>query len=438
MKYLFNTLLLLSGMQGYAQTIITTNEPGRWSVSEKLFCSPTPLVPAQLSGLNYTGVASSACNDLMPATEKRPVTPASACSYPDSSAYLFRIRDKFESEPCLATYSLTASDAFRIYVNNHSSATNTLPGTPAGQPFNGVCGDFYTGNDPDAEYTGRLDVSDFSTGVNQVDVEVTNGTSPGGTLPLWLSGSLMLWQYSDLKPFTNISYSYNPDSNVTTVSYPVTQDAKAALFSVQVEYSASFPDTNWVTHYSFTGTKKQFRFQPNTFTLPYRCDENGAAVRVTIAAMAGQCVAKIITATACNPFGGEVEERTAYYQGNNDDFTLTSEQILSLHEEYLEELSSEETVFSFSQSANASTLNPSKLEIFPNPSAGRITVALDHDPGETIPLKIFNQLGAVVLETLMQNGQEIDLSSLPDGLYVVKTFGQTSRAVKSAQFVLQK
>jgi hypothetical protein len=434
MKHLFSTLLFLSGMQGYAQTIITTNEPGRWSVSETLFCSPAPLAAAQISGLDFTSTALSGCNNIQPATGNAPITPSAACSYPDSSAYLFRVRDKFESKPCLATYSLRASNAFRIYVNNKSSSTNILPGSPAGQPSNGVCGDLYTGNDPKAEYTGLLDISDFSTGINQVDFEVTNGDASNENQPLWLSGNLMLWQHSDLKPFSNVSFS--PDSNFIEVSYPITQDAKAALFSVLIEYSEGFPDTNWITHYSHTGTKKQFRFQPNTFKLPYICDGNGAGVRATFVAMAGQCKTSIIAITGCSPFSGEVEERTVYSDGSTNNFVLTAEQILLLQEEYLEHLSSDEA--SLFQQASASTADQSQLKIFPNPSAGRITVALDTNSGEPTPLKIFNQLGSVVLETLMQNGQEIDLSRFPEGIYYVKTFEQNHKTIKSARFVLRR
>jgi glucosylceramidase len=66
--------------------------------------------------------------------------------------------------------------------------------------------------------------------------------------------------------------------------------------------------------------------------------------------------------------------------------------------------------------------NPSEINIFPNPATDYISVECVHK--QNLKLSIFNIVGELVLKNeLLSSTSEIDISSLPAGMYIIKVSG---------------
>lgn len=63
------------------------------------------------------------------------------------------------------------------------------------------------------------------------------------------------------------------------------------------------------------------------------------------------------------------------------------------------------------------------LEVFPNPTSGWLNIRTDNP--ERFSLKIFNVHGQQLTTAVLEQGQlTMDLSSLPDGLYLLSAFSE--------------
>lgn len=66
--------------------------------------------------------------------------------------------------------------------------------------------------------------------------------------------------------------------------------------------------------------------------------------------------------------------------------------------------------------------NQLSLEIFPNPSTGKITIKSDNTNEKDFKVEIFNSIGTrIYINNFESTSDEIDLSYKPKGLYLVKT-----------------
>jgi len=76
------------------------------------------------------------------------------------------------------------------------------------------------------------------------------------------------------------------------------------------------------------------------------------------------------------------------------------------------------------------TTNSDSFKVFPNPSRGMTTVQFEQDNGEDLSIEVFNQTGQLVKQlpvgTSSYINQAIDLSDLPNGMYIVKLRGATT------------
>jgi hypothetical protein len=398
-------------------------------------CSPVPLNPAQLMGLGFPTPVQIGCDLINSPTGDLNFMLLNECFQGDLTTSVYRYDYQTTSVPCLATYRLTADNAFRIYLNNTSANTNNLPGAE------GVCGNQYAGNDWTAVFAGAANFpAGGAAGAQTVHVETVNGTQPGdGNHPLWLSGKMLLWEFAHLN--SSLSTNFNHNNNLLVVNYPFSPQTNGALFNIRIEYTNSFPNNqNWITDYQFTGTNKQFKFQPSSRAIPMICDENGGAVRIVFTAMAGACQTTSTYLWACNGFkGGGTTEITH----NSDDskvidFILTEEQIAQLHEEHETKLVLRENMSMQLDSIEKSAADYHDLMIFPNPSKGQIMVQFSRGNEDAALFQIINQLGVVVFEGSIQGRELINLDFLPNGIYKLKAVGDLSPSIKSKQFILQR
>ncbi len=67
------------------------------------------------------------------------------------------------------------------------------------------------------------------------------------------------------------------------------------------------------------------------------------------------------------------------------------------------------------------------LETFPNPSAGMVAITA-HTDDTSISVKLFDQLGRKVIEKLISNGGQLNLSTLTPGVYTVMALDEHGRA----------
>ncbi len=77
-------------------------------------------------------------------------------------------------------------------------------------------------------------------------------------------------------------------------------------------------------------------------------------------------------------------------------------------------------------------LNPTLIQIYPNPSNGILNLT---DVTERIELSLVDLNGRVLLERVIENDATIDLTSLPAGVYFLKT--QTDKTIQSEMLVKQ-
>jgi hypothetical protein len=78
------------------------------------------------------------------------------------------------------------------------------------------------------------------------------------------------------------------------------------------------------------------------------------------------------------------------------------------------------------------------IQIYPNPSDGRINVSFDYNVGVT-EISVMNMLNKIVFyentETQTGKTMNIDLSDLPKGVYIVKL--KTDRHEETGKIVIQ-
>ena len=76
----------------------------------------------------------------------------------------------------------------------------------------------------------------------------------------------------------------------------------------------------------------------------------------------------------------------------------------------------------------------SSIELFPNPSSGKIVISLKNPGGEKIKIQIFNPPGQMVFAQIpqMKNGEmyeTLDLSALAKGIYFLRIISETENRV---------
>ena len=78
----------------------------------------------------------------------------------------------------------------------------------------------------------------------------------------------------------------------------------------------------------------------------------------------------------------------------------------------------------------ATNTNFASFKVFPNPSKGITTVQFEQDNEEDLSIEVFNQTGQIVKQlpvgTQSYINQALDLSDLPNGMYIVKLRGATT------------
>jgi hypothetical protein len=71
-------------------------------------------------------------------------------------------------------------------------------------------------------------------------------------------------------------------------------------------------------------------------------------------------------------------------------------------------------------SISTNSMNPVTISIYPNPASDAITVALDHQPGNTSRLSVFSIDGRLVKELVPTLKTEIDVRQMQPGIYMVR------------------
>ncbi len=64
--------------------------------------------------------------------------------------------------------------------------------------------------------------------------------------------------------------------------------------------------------------------------------------------------------------------------------------------------------------------NKNTFTIYPNPTTGKACIALPENNNAINKIEVCNTLGAIVLETANMQGNTLDVSSLPAGVYIVR------------------
>lgn len=72
------------------------------------------------------------------------------------------------------------------------------------------------------------------------------------------------------------------------------------------------------------------------------------------------------------------------------------------------------------------TINTLQTTVYPNPSAGFVTIAFNNN--EAADFTMFSLDGKQVLQKQIHNGEEIDLSTLPAGMYTYVLYNAMARA----------
>lgn len=85
-------------------------------------------------------------------------------------------------------------------------------------------------------------------------------------------------------------------------------------------------------------------------------------------------------------------------------------------------------VFSNALAASTFGQNKTNLVIYPNPSSDAIRIK--SDSGETLATKIYSMTGQLMLQGSYQSGEDIDVSNLSSGLYLVQVNGATIKFSK--------
>jgi len=76
-----------------------------------------------------------------------------------------------------------------------------------------------------------------------------------------------------------------------------------------------------------------------------------------------------------------------------------------------------EVMYTFGQLTNAEFLNANQIELYPNPTNGRLNVT-GVEKGQRI--QIFNAVGSAVIDMKVQNSREIiELNTHPAGMYLI-------------------
>lgn len=82
---------------------------------------------------------------------------------------------------------------------------------------------------------------------------------------------------------------------------------------------------------------------------------------------------------------------------------------------------------------NLETEASSGMRLYPNPTYGSVTIELEYTTGRTINVVVYNALNMVVLRrshNAPDNRVGIDLSGLPQGVYLVELGDGASRSIQ--------
>lgn len=76
-------------------------------------------------------------------------------------------------------------------------------------------------------------------------------------------------------------------------------------------------------------------------------------------------------------------------------------------------------------------VNPENISVFPNPSSNFFTVELESQPEDPIQIVIYDQIGNIVLKTIIQERiTKLDLSDKPAGIYFLKILVNNEFSIK--------
>ncbi len=72
-----------------------------------------------------------------------------------------------------------------------------------------------------------------------------------------------------------------------------------------------------------------------------------------------------------------------------------------------------------------------KLSCYPNPASTSLTIELVTARNEAVPIEMYNMVGELLLKTQIQSQTkvQINISSLPKGLYVIRCEGISQKVV---------
>ncbi|MCP4442638.1 MAG: T9SS type A sorting domain-containing protein [Aureispira sp.] len=81
-----------------------------------------------------------------------------------------------------------------------------------------------------------------------------------------------------------------------------------------------------------------------------------------------------------------------------------------------------------SQSSTTNILDNDQLKIYPNPTRAHLTIELEHN--EPIQLRLFSVLGQEIVKQSFMNQTQIDISTLPKGVFLLEIETATQRFLK--------
>ncbi|MCT4639134.1 MAG: T9SS type A sorting domain-containing protein [Bacteroidales bacterium] len=79
--------------------------------------------------------------------------------------------------------------------------------------------------------------------------------------------------------------------------------------------------------------------------------------------------------------------------------------------------------------------NNSSIKVYPNPTDGIVNVSADNLPDNEMLISVYNTLGIKVIEQQFYNQQQLDLTSLKQGLYFIRIFDHNNKIVGTTKII---